>query len=430
MSIRRNAKTRGFRGKPIVMLGLLSVSWVAFRFATWASLLPEGYQPALDEGTATATAAPATGGMPRPQRLQTLSPEVAKPAGSAPLVPQLPTIESASDPLDGSWNDPRYSGVSRSDIRPLAESGNDDIARLQSVAANGIGADAHVRLRMAAGHTLLAAAGFSNMELPPEIAAFFQRELRKREERAQPQDNPLLAAANLPEVAPYSVEPVAARQAGESRWSADGWLLWRDDTTTPFTSGRPSYGRSQLGAVVRYQLAPSSAHRPQVYLRGSAALQGSNEQEVAAGLSARPIAKLPVRVAAELRMSDYAQSKEVRPAAYAVTELPPQELPGGLRAEAYLQAGYVGGDFATPFVDGQARVDRSLASVGNFDLRAGASTWGGAQKDSERLDIGPTASVTFRIGETRGRVSADYRFRVAGEAEPASGPALTLSAGF
>ncbi len=151
---------------------------------------------------------------------------------------------------------------------------------------------------------------------------------------------------------------------------------------------------------------------------------------MAAGLSARPIAKLPVRVAAELRMSDYAQSKEVRPAAYAVTELPPQELPGGLRAEAYLQAGYVGGDFATPFVDGQARVDRSLASVGNFDLRAGASTWGGAQKDSERLDIGPTASVTFRIGETRGRVSADYRFRVAGEAEPASGPALTLSAGF
>jgi len=81
-------------------------------------------------------------------------------------------------------------------------------------------------------------------------------------------------------------------------------------------------------------------------------------------------------------------------------------------------------------VDGPAWVDRSLASVGDFDLRAGAAAWGGAQDDGERLDIGPTASVTFRLGDTRGRVAADYRFRVAGDAEPASGPALTLSAGF
>jgi len=44
--------------------------------------------------------------------------------------------------------------------------------------------------------------------------------------------------------------------------------------------------------------------------------------------------------------------------------------------------------------------------------------------------VGPSAGISFRLGEAQGRVAADYRFRVAGNAEPASGPALTLTAGF
>ncbi len=68
--------------------------------------------------------------------------------------------------------------------------------------------------------------------------------------------------------------------------------------------------------------------------------------------------------------------------------------------------------------------------MGDFDLRAGAGAWGGAQEDAARLDIGPSASVSFQLGEGRGRLAADYRIRVAGDAEPSSGPALTLSAGF
>jgi hypothetical protein len=67
---------------------------------------------------------------------------------------------------------------------------------------------------------------------------------------------------------------------------------------------------------------------------------------------------------------------------------------------------------------------------GEAEVSAGAGVWGGAQKGAARLDIGPTAAASFRLGESRGRVAADYRFRVAGEAEPRSGPALTLSAGF
>ncbi|MXO72697.1 hypothetical protein GRI99_13775, partial [Altererythrobacter buctensis] len=222
----------------------------------------------------------------------------------------------------------------------------------------------------------------------------------------------------------------AAAPRPASRWSADGWLLWRDDATTPITSGQPTYGRSQAGAVARYRLAPASGHAPQAHLRVASALQGTREREAALGLSARPLANVPVRVAAELRASERLTGTGLRPAAFAVTELAPQALPLGASAEAYAAAGYVGGRARTAFVDGQLRVDRSVARHEDFDLRAGGGAWGGAQRGSSRLDVGPSASLTFDLGEARGRVAADYRIRVAGDARPASGPALTLSAGF
>ena len=228
--------------------------------------------------------------------------------------------------------------------------------------------------------------------------------------------------------------PQAARDfaaiAPTRRWGADLWALWRDDTTTSITSGRPSYGRSQVGAVLRYRLAPASRHAPHLHLRATRALQGESESEVALGASARPVPSLPVRLAGEARVSDRAGGTELRYAAYAVSEFAPLALPAGFTGEAYVQGGYVSGDFATAFVDGQARISRDLAASNDFRLSAGAGAWGGAQHGAERLDIGPSAGIGFRIGQTFGRLSADYRFRVAGDAEPSSGPALTLSAGF
>jgi len=225
-----------------------------------------------------------------------------------------------------------------------------------------------------------------------------------------------------------------ARATTGSRWSADGWLLLRRDSTTPLLSGRPSYGRSQVGAVIRYSLAAASPLRPQAYLRASAALAGAREYELAAGVSARPLAGLPLRFALETRIGETDLGTRLRPAAFAVTEFPPLRLPLGMRGEAYAQAGYVGGGYATAFVDGQARVERPLVRRGEIEVSAGAGAWGGAQSDAARLDVGPTAVVSFRLGPksfgARGRVAADYRFRVAGDAGPSSGPALTLSAGF
>jgi hypothetical protein len=109
----------------------------------------------------------------------------------------------------------------------------------------------------------------------------------------------------------------------------------------------------------------------------------------------------------------------------------PVDLPLRARAEFYGQAGYVGGNFASAFADGQVRVDRRVLQLGRGELRAGGGAWGGAQKGASRLDVGPTATLGMPVGDSAGaRLGLDWRFRVAGNATPTSGPALTLSAGF
>ncbi len=237
-------------------------------------------------------------------------------------------------------------------------------------------------------------------------------------------------AAPVP-VAFYPVDRGANR--ADKRWSADGWLLLRPGGSAALATGAASatYGASQTGAVLRYRLAPQSVYRPEAYLRAAAALGGAGDKELAVGISARPLPALPLRAAVELRASDQPAGQQVRPAAMVVTEIMPIDLPHDTRTEFYGQAGYVGGRFATAFADGQARLDTRLADLGDARLRAGAGVWAGAQRGAERVDIGPTATVGMPIGEKgSARLGLDWRMRVAGNAEPGSGPALTLSAGF
>jgi hypothetical protein len=56
-------------------------------------------------------------------------------------------------------------------------------------------------------------------------------------------------------------------------------------------------------------------------------------------------------------------------------------------------------------------------------VEVGAGAWGGAQPGAARLDMGPQASFRIPVGRTGIRASAEWRFRVAGDAEPGSGPA-------
>jgi hypothetical protein len=145
----------------------------------------------------------------------------------------------------------------------------------------------------------------------------------------------------------------------------------------------------------------------------------------------RPCPAIPVSAAAEVRAVEGPAGLKIQPSAFLVTELAPVVLPVELQAEIYAQAGYVGGAFATPFADGQLRVDRALAEIGRITARIGAGAWGGAQKGAARLDVGPAATIWLPVSRSGGaRLALDWRLRVAGDAKPESGPALTLSGGF
>ncbi len=262
--------------------------------------------------------------------------------------------------------------------------------------------------RVVAGHNLLWMAAMRAIPLPTEIAAAFASAL-----------------------APAALPPGDASGARRARFSADAWLAWRAGARGLASAGgaTPVYGGSQAGAVLRYDLAAASRHRPAAYLRAVQAV-AARESDLAGGLALRPVPAVPVTVQAEARLTRRGDKTELVPAVFLSGGLHEVRLPGGLAARGYAQAGYVGGRLPTGFADGSLIAERPLWRDRGSLLAAGVGAWGGAQRGASRLDLGPSASLRFRLGEGTARVSADYRVRVAGNAAPAAGAAVTISAGF
>ncbi len=377
---------RAARGQPLLVLVLILSTWVGARFA-------------IVTGADEAPAPPAV-----------LAERVAPASIPSPaLAPAAPTAQVAAEPVAGGsgrtggeragavWPSPPPSAVIPA---PLVRPPSGE-APLEPVARQG------VPVRVAAGHQLLWMAAVSLLPSPQEATAFAAQQRR-----------------------PMALAPAPAAP----RWSADGWVLWRRGGagTTGAGFAPSTYGASQAGAVVRYRLTPDSGHRrPMLYLRGTTALERPRGEEVAFGIAARPLAQVPITALVEARATRFAGGTKLRPAAALVTEISPFQLPARARGELYIQAGYVGGAGATGFVDGSLRVDRPLVALGKAELRAGGGVWGGAQKGATRLDLGPGVTLGVPLGDkASARVAADWRFRVAGSAAPASGPAVTLSAGF
>lgn len=267
-------------------------------------------------------------------------------------------------------------------------------------------------MQTAAGHNLLWMAAMRAIPLPADVAVAFNRAIEREGAIGRRPDS------------------MAPR---ERRWGADVWAMLREGVTG-FAGGiAPGavYGGSQSGAVIRYRLAPASPIRPVAYVRAVQALGGTREADLAAGFAMRPIPGVPLTAHAEIRASRRGAILESRPAAFLAAGFDELRLPAGLSARGYAQAGYIGGSNATGFADGSVAAERPLwqAERGGL-LAAGVGAWGGAQRGANRLDLGPSASMRFRLGEGTARISADYRLRVAGNAAPAASAGLTFTAGF
>jgi hypothetical protein len=398
------------RGEPVWVLVAIIGGWVGVRVATWEAAGGDLADLGFLRG-ATRLMAPAAPVPVLPPALPRQAPPPVATFRPAPGLPELPGM-----PL----------------VRPAPFA---QVVPRAPIAAPGMGA--------MGGHELLWMAAVANMPLAYDVArrgaaarAAVFSDASAVSVAAAP-DAVVVQAALVSPRAAWSIEPPAApasaSRAVVPRWSGDGWALWRQGGGARPAGSLllPSYGANQVGAVLRYRLAPASGYKPTLYTRAYAALNGTGEREVAAGFSARPVPAAPLVLMAEGRLSRFDNgTNHLRPAVTAVTELPPMMLPGAMRAETYVQGGYVGGLGATPFIDGQFRLEHIAEHVGRSELRLGAGVWGGAQKGAGRLDVGPTATVAFATARAGAHVSVDWRFRVGGDALPGSGPAVTLAAGF
>ena len=234
---------------------------------------------------------------------------------------------------------------------------------------------------------------------------------------------PVAGPGLFPDSAFYTFRP-KPRAAPLPRLSLSAWSFVRGSGDAPLASGG-MLGGSQAGARLLYRVA--GTQRPlSATVRVTSPLAGTRGAEAAAGLDWKLLRSLPVRLLAERRQKLGAQGRN----AFALTAyggLSDVRL-AGFRLDAYAQAGVVGTRARDLFADGAATVTRPIAAAGK--LRAGAGAWGAAQPGVSRLDVGPTVAVNVPVSKGTATLALDWRFRVAGDARPGSGPALTLSTGF
>ena len=278
------------RGEPLQVLGFIVGGWLLLRVLTWHSPLEVSLP-----------------GLPMP-------PDAPQSSGSGQITAALPSrVWTSNAPvLHQALGAIGAIGAPVAKPRPAPLSPAESGEELPAISP----AEATTPPARVVGKELLLIAALAHLELAPQIASLYLQ-------------------SGEGEIVPPAVPggPIAPQLPGtragkvETRWSGDGWLLARQGTNGPIAAGEPSYGRSQAGVVLRYRLAPSSGHRPVAYVRATRALTGPQENEVSAGFAARPLAGLPVSVAGEVRLSQTPAGREARPAAFAVTELPPARLP-------------------------------------------------------------------------------------------------------
>lgn len=226
---------------------------------------------------------------------------------------------------------------------------------------------------------------------------------------------------------PQQTPPVVAESRGPSRWSGSFWLVARGDAGGAIAPGSlgGQLGGSQAGLRLAYLL--DRRHRVALAVRATTPL-GAGQRELAAGVEWQPT-RLPLRIVAEQRVV-VAGGGKGGPALGVVGGLGPKRLGGGVTLEAYGQAGVIRRERTERYVDGAAHLAHKLLDLGGAKLDIGTGIWGGAQRGAARLDVGPTLALTLPVAHKSVRLSLDWRERIAGQARPGSGLAVTLGTDF
>jgi hypothetical protein len=237
-----------------------------------------------------------------------------------------------------------------------------------------------------------------------------------------------LAAMSMPPLrstvtTPGQSVPVALKHRGIDRLQLTAWALLRAQSAgiagTRSLAEGGSLGASQAGARLTYNFTRQIA----ATLRSSSDV-GRRGGEVAAGVRIQPVAAIPIWIDAERRqrIGRYGGGRSAF-ALFFEGGVYGRPMPLHFLLDTYLQGGVVGLRQRDRFIDGALTLTRPVYK----QFSAGFGVWGGAQPGVYRVDAGPR--VTMRVRNNL-RVHVDWRQRLAGNAQPGSGPAITLAGDF
>jgi len=239
---------------------------------------------------------------------------------------------------------------------------------------------------------------------------------------AEPPRETRMAAATIEPMRPATPAGSPPGPAGAplskkfDRLQLSAWALLRGSYGPGNLATGGTLGGSQVGGRLMYHFSPSLA----ASLRSSSSVGGVRYAEVAAGVRYKPLAAIPVALNFERRQALNRWGGRNAFALFAEGGLYQTPIMGLANLDLYAQGGVVGFKSRDLFFDGGATFTRSLWRK----FSGGFGVWGGVQPGLYRVDAGPRLS--YEVG--RGiRLYADYRQRLAGEALPSSGPALTIA---
>jgi hypothetical protein len=267
-------------------------------------------------------------------------------------------------------------------------------------------------------------------------AAAYQRlQAGERREALRLFEAALAASAETPD--PRAAQWRRDAQMLRRRWSGQAFALIREtgiDPATGIATG-PLLGTSQSGFAVAYAPNPLARRPLALTARVNAATDANGRTDnrtAQAAFGVRWQATPAVALSGErlVSLGEFARDDWlVRLSAGTSRSFRPRGL--AVNGDAYGEVSLLGnGDVVGA---GQLRgLTPVLAKP--VSLSAGLGAWGSVQKAGPetigRLDLGPSAVVRLGQGRFGFEIAADYRQRLAGNAEPGSGPTLTLSTNF
>jgi hypothetical protein len=208
------------------------------------------------------------------------------------------------------------------------------------------------------------------------------------------------------------------------------WTLWRNGPSQGTLTTNGQIGGSQSGVRARIPLSTLGSRTSlNISSRLSSPLTTAGGMEASIGASIAINTKIPVELIVERRIPIGGAGKQSW-SLTGVSGFNAVQLPQKLQADGYLQTGIVGSRTRRPFIGGNIVVSKATDMNHPDRLRLGLGLWGDAQAGLSRVDIGPEISFRAKSVGLPVRISAQWRFRVAGDANPPSGPAVVIGGDF